>query len=135
MNTAVRTIQDTPMAPYAGMMKSMEPSDMQAVILFLQDAMREAEETKRKADDEFLAKKLAEIKVDPDMDELVDWLRLTPEEAADERTRWILGLDREMKAFLDTNILVTNNTKDFQEFCQLPCLSSHDFLVTIFRQH
>ena len=94
MNTAVRTIQDTPMAPYAGMMKSMEPSDMQAVILFLQDAMREAEETKRKADDEFLAKKLAEIKVDPDIDELVDWLRLTPEEAADERTMWILGLDR-----------------------------------------
>lgn len=94
MNTAVRTIQDTPMAPYAGMMKSMEPSDMQAVILFLQDAMREAEETERKADDEFLAKKLAEIKIDPDIDELVDWLRLTPEEAADERTRWILGLDR-----------------------------------------
>jgi hypothetical protein len=37
---------------------------------------------------------LAEIKVDPDIDELVDWLRLTPEETADERTRWILGLDR-----------------------------------------
>lgn len=33
------------------------------------------------------------------------------------------------------DIIVTNNTKDFQEFCQLPCLSSHDFLVTIFRQH
>ena len=48
----------------------------------------------RKAEDEFLAKKMAEIEISPEINELFDALRLTPEEAADERTRWILGLDR-----------------------------------------
>lgn len=46
------------------------------------------------AEEEFLAKKMAEIEISPEIDELFDALRLTPEEAADERTRWILGLDR-----------------------------------------
>jgi len=33
------------------------------------------------------------------------------------------------KVFLDTNILVTNNKKDFYEFCQLPFLTSEEFLL------
>ena len=58
------------------------------------NALLEAEEARRKAEDEYLAKKMAEIKIDPEVEELFDSLQLTPEEASDERTRWILGLDR-----------------------------------------
>ena len=82
------------MAPYMGIMRGMNINDINVVIEFLKETVREAEESKRKADDEFLAKKMAEIEISPEVNELFDALRLTPEEATDERTRWILGLDR-----------------------------------------
>ena len=94
MATTPRTIQSTPMAPYVGVMKSMNIDDMHIVVEFMMNALREAEEAKWKAEDEYLAKKMAEIKIDPEVDELFDALQLTPEETSDERTRWILGLDR-----------------------------------------
>jgi predicted HAD superfamily Cof-like phosphohydrolase len=94
MTAAARTIQASPMAPILDMVKGVDVDVMHAVVEYMNEAIREAEEAKRKAEDEFLAKKMAEIEISPEIDELVDWLRLTPEEAADERTRWILGLDR-----------------------------------------
>lgn len=94
MTAAARTIKASPLAPYMELMRSVDVGVMHAVVEYMNDAIREVEEAKRKAEDEFLAKKLAEINVDPDIHELVERLRLTPEEAADERTRWILGLDR-----------------------------------------
>ena len=94
MTTLAHRVSETPMAPYMGIMRGMNINDINVVIEFLKETVREAEESKRKADDEFLAKKMAEIEISPEIDELFDALRLTPEEAADERTRWILGLDR-----------------------------------------
>lgn len=94
MTTLAHRVSETPMAPYMGIMRGMNINDINAVIEFLKETVREAEESKRKADDEFLAKKMAEIEISPEVNELFDALRLTPEEAADERTRWILGLDR-----------------------------------------
>lgn len=94
MTAALKTIQASPMAPIIDMVKGADLDVMHAVVEYMNEAIREAEEAKRKAEDEFLAKKMAEIEISPEIDELVDWLRLTPEEAADERTRWILGLDR-----------------------------------------
>ena len=82
------------MAPYAGLMKSMKPDDMKTVLLFLQDAITEAEQAKRKAEDEFLARKMAEIKVSPRIKTLISQTRLSPDEADDERTRYILGIDK-----------------------------------------
>lgn len=67
---------------------------MHAVVDYMNDAIREAEEAKRKEEDEFLARKLAEINVSPRIHELIEKTRLTAEEAEDERTRYILGLDR-----------------------------------------
>lgn len=94
MTTLAHRVSETPMAPYMGIMRGMNINDINVVIEFLKETVREAEESKRKADDEFLAKKMAEIEISPEVDELFDALRLTPQEAADERTRWILGLDR-----------------------------------------
>ena len=94
MTAAVKTLQSSPLAPYMDLMKSVDVSVMHAVVEYMNEAIGQAEEAKRKAEDEYLAKKMAEVKIDPDIEELFDCLRLTPEEAADERTRWILGLDR-----------------------------------------
>jgi hypothetical protein len=94
MTTLAHRVSETPMAPYMGIMRGMNINDINVVIEFLKETVREAEESKRKADDEFLAKRMAEIEISPEVNELFDALRLTPEEAADERTRWILGLDR-----------------------------------------
>ena len=91
MSTLAQRISETPMAPYIDVMKSMTVSDMNVVVDFLNEAIRESEEAKRKADDEFLARKMAEINISPETNELFERLRLTPEEAADERTRYILG--------------------------------------------
>jgi len=91
MTIATKRVQATPMAPYIDVMRSMNVSDMNAVVDFLNEAIQEGEEAKRKADDEFLARKMAEIKISPETHKLFDMLRLTPEEAADERTRYILG--------------------------------------------
>jgi hypothetical protein len=33
------------------------------------------------------------------------------------------------------DIIVTNNTKDYQEFCTLPFMTSRDFLLYYFRSH
>ena len=33
------------------------------------------------------------------------------------------------------DIVVTNNTKDFRDFCQLPLMTSHDFLQQFFSEH
>ena len=94
MTTATRKLQSTPMAPYMEIIKDMDLNDLHIVVEFLNEAIREAEEAKRKAEDEFLAKKMAEIEVSPRIKKLIEDTRLTPEEAEDERTRYILGLDR-----------------------------------------
>ena len=94
MTIAAKTIQASPLAPYMGLMRSVDISVKQAVVDFMIESIREAEETKRKAEDDFLAKKMAEIEISPEIHELFEKLRLTPEEAQDERTRYILGMDK-----------------------------------------
>ena len=94
MTATARRIQASAFAPILDWTKGAEVDLMYDVVEYMNDAIRKAEESKRKAEDEYLAKKMAEVNIDPDIHDLVERLRLTPEEAADERTRWILGLDR-----------------------------------------
>lgn len=75
-------------------MRSVDISVKHALVEYMNESIREAEEDKRKAEDEFLAKKIAEMKISPRISKLIDETRLMPEEAQDERTRHILGLDR-----------------------------------------
>ena len=82
------------MAPYMDIMRSLDVNDMHLVVEFMKETIREAEEAKRRADDDFLAKKMAEIEISPRIAKLIEDTRLSAEEASDERTRYILGLDR-----------------------------------------
>jgi hypothetical protein len=94
MTAVTRRAQSTPMAPYLGVMKSMNVSDIDATMDFLIEAKREAEDAKRQAEDEFLAKKMAEIKISPRIQKLIAETRLSSSDTEDERTRYILGIDK-----------------------------------------
>ena len=52
MTTLAHRVSETPMAPYMGIMRGMNINDINVVIEFLKETVREAEESKRKADDE-----------------------------------------------------------------------------------
>ena len=62
MTAAVRTIQASPMAPILELTKEANLDEMRAVVEYMNKAIHEAEEAKRKAEDEFLAKKMLEFK-------------------------------------------------------------------------
>lgn len=94
MTATVRMIQASSMAPILEMTKGADVEVMRAVVEYMNDAIREAEEAKRKAEDEYLAKKMSEFSISPRIKKLIEQTRLTPSEAEDERTRHILGLDR-----------------------------------------
>ena len=94
MTATARRLQSTPMAPFIDVMRSLDVNDMHLVVEFMKETILEAEKAKRRADDEFLAKKMAEIEISPRIAKLIEDTRLTAEEAKDERTRYILGLDR-----------------------------------------
>lgn len=72
----------------------MNVSDIDAIMDFLIEAKREAEDAKRQAEDEFLAKKMAEIKISPRIQKLIAETRLSSSDTEDERTRYILGIDK-----------------------------------------
>jgi hypothetical protein len=82
------------MAPYIDVMRSLDVNDMHLVVDFMNETIREVEKAKRREDDAFLAKKMAEIEISPRIAKLIEDTRLTADEAKDERTRYILGLDR-----------------------------------------
>lgn len=62
MTAAVRRIQASAFAPILDWTKGAEVDLMYDVVEYMNDAIRKAEESKRKAEDEYLAKKMAEYK-------------------------------------------------------------------------
>ena len=94
MTATVRKIQASPFAPILEAAKGADPDVMHAVIEYLQESIREAEKTKCKAEDDFLAK--AENEMGNGLSESFLKLRgcvsFTPEEiAADDRLAYILN--------------------------------------------
>ena len=94
MTAATSRVQSTPMAPYIGLMRGMKVSDMYIVVDFLKEAIREAEDAKRKAEDAILAEKMAhsENKLPAAFLKLRGSVSFSPEEiASDDRLDYILG--------------------------------------------
>ena len=111
--TTVQKIQETPMAPYIGLMQGMSHKQKRVVIAFLSDSMKEPDETEdkkmlkpnpfrnfRRANEiteEERARILEGIRsmpVSSETEQLIDGLSLTETEMQDERTRYILGLEK-----------------------------------------
>lgn len=87
-------LSETPMAPYAGLMLSMEPDDMLIVTEFLQEAYREAKKAKAESKPtaaEIIREKFKNLKISQETKDLIRDLTLPREAMEDERTRYILG--------------------------------------------
>ena len=89
MTALAMRISETPMAPYADMLRSMKPQEMRIVVTFLQEAMKEAEAEKTAA--EIIREKFKGLTISDETKELVRDLSLSAEEMDDERTKYILG--------------------------------------------
>ena len=94
MTAIIRKIQASPFAPILEVTKGADPEIVHAVIEFLQESIRETEETKRKAEDAFLAKAEGEIGngLPESFLKLRGCVSFTPEEiASDDRLAYILS--------------------------------------------
>ena len=89
MTALARKISETPMAPYADMLRSMKPQHMRIVVTFLQEAMKEAEAEMSAA--EIIREKFKGLTISEETKKLVHDLSLSAEEMDDERTKYILG--------------------------------------------
>ncbi|MBQ4392862.1 MAG: hypothetical protein II826_07140 [Prevotella sp.] len=116
MTLIAQQIRQTPMAPYVSLMQGMSKKDKLVLMAFLVDSMQEQENHEnmqakqmvkpnpfphfRKAS-EFaeevraqILEKMRRTSISPETKSLVGGLSLTKEELQDERTRYILGLDK-----------------------------------------
>lgn len=82
MTTLARKISETPMAPYADLLRSMKPQEMRIVVTFLQEAMIEAESKPHK-EEKSLVERVRE-KYGLKESDSTKWLR----ELADTRKEW-----------------------------------------------
>ena len=92
MTTLAQRISETPMAPYAELLRKTKRSDMQIVVTFLQEAMEEAEErVAAKSNRDIIREKFKHLHISADTKQLVEGLTLSEGEMQDERTQYILG--------------------------------------------
>jgi hypothetical protein len=111
--TTVQKIQETPMAPYIGLMQGMSHKQKRVVIAFLSDSMKEPDKTEekmmlkpnpfrnfRRANDiteeerTRIMEGIRSMPVSSETEQLIDGLSLTETEMQDERTKYILGLEK-----------------------------------------
>lgn len=92
MTALARKISETPMAPYADLLRSMKPQEMRIVVTFLQEAINEAETVKHEETAaEMIRKKFKGLAISKETKELVSELSLSSDEMNDERTKYLLG--------------------------------------------
>ena len=111
--TSVQKIQETPMAPYIGLMQGMSHKQKRVVIAFLSDSMKEPDETEerlmlkpnpfrnfRRADEiteeerTRIMERMRSMPVSSETEQPIEGLSLTEREMQDERTRYILGFNK-----------------------------------------
>ena len=90
MTTLATRIVETPMAPYAEILRNMKPQEMRIVVTFLQEAMAEAE-NKQEGAAEKIRNKYKKLHVSKETKELIHDLSLSSDEMDDDRTKHILG--------------------------------------------
>ncbi len=90
MTQLSQRISETPMAPYANLLRSMKPKDMRIVVSFLQDAIADSE-TEPMSTSEIIRNKFKNLTISQETKDLVRDLSLSSDEIADERTKYILG--------------------------------------------
>ena len=88
-------IYSTPMSAYIDIMKSMNRKDKEIVVAFLLELLKETPEPfPKKSNLEIIKEKYKFFTISKETKELLDGLTLTKDDLKDERTRYILGLDK-----------------------------------------
>ena len=90
MTTLVQRISETPMAPYAALLRGMTREQKRIVVTYLTESMEEpAVEAKSNA--EIIREKFKGLKISPELKKLRGCIKLTEEDLKDERTQYILN--------------------------------------------
>ena len=91
MTKLAQRINETPMAPYRGLLDGMTREQKQIVVTYITESMEEsAVEENSNAD--IVREKLKRLKISPEIARLRGCMKLTESEKEDERTQYILGL-------------------------------------------
>ena len=90
MTTLAQRISETPMAPYAALLRGMTREQKQIVVTYITESMEEpAVEAKSNA--EIIREKFKGLKISPELKKLRGCIKLTEEDLKDERTQYILN--------------------------------------------
>ena len=90
MTTLAQRISETPMAPYAALLRGMTREQKRIVVTYLTESMEEpAVEAKSNA--EIIREKFKGLKISPELKKLRGCIKLTEEDLKDERTQYILN--------------------------------------------
>ena len=91
MTKLAQRINETPMAPYLGLLDGMTREQKMIVVTYITESLEEsAEEENSNAD--IVREKLKRLKISPEIARLRGCMKLTESEKEDERTQYILGL-------------------------------------------
>ena len=90
MTKLAQRISETPMAPYAALLRGMTREQKQIVVTYITESMEEpAVEAKSNA--EIIREKFKRLKISPEIARLRGCIKLTEEDLKDERTQYILN--------------------------------------------
>ena len=93
MTTLAQRISETPMAPYAALLRGMTREQKQIVVTYITESMEEPKpDVTTKSNAEIIREKLKGLKISPEIARLRGCMKLTESEKQDERTQYILGL-------------------------------------------
>ena len=91
MPKLAQRINETPMAPYLGLLDGMTREQKMIVVTYITESLEEsAVEENSNAD--IVREKLKRLKISPEIARLRGCMKLTESEKEDERTQYILGL-------------------------------------------
>ena len=90
MTAFAQRIKDTPMAPYAALLRGMTREEKQIVVTFITESIEEST-VEAKSNAEIIREKFKGLKISPELKKLRGCIKLTEEDLKDERTQYILN--------------------------------------------
>ena len=90
MTALAQRIKETPMAPYADLLRGMTPEQKMIVVTYITESM-EKPAVEPKSNAEIIREKFKDMRVSPELKKLRGCIKLTEEDLKDERIQYILN--------------------------------------------
>lgn len=88
MTKFAQRIQETPIAPFLGLLDGMTDEQKEIVVMYLVESMHES---KAKTNEEIIREKYKSLEVSPELKKLRGCIKLTEDDLKDERVKYILS--------------------------------------------